>query len=629
MSKFARQAGSLTFSLLGIVVMAILLIVLNLIFGSVRARIDFTQDRLYTLSDGSKEILAKVESPVTLKFYCTRGPNMPAMFKSFAKRVEDLLAEYVVAGKGKVTLQKFDPQPDSDAEESASLDGVEGQQLQTGERIYLGLAITCVDATEALSVIHPDQENNLEYLISRAIYRVANPDRIKVGIMSALPVMGGPPNPMMMMQQRPQQQPPWLFVQQLRSDYDVEEVSMTASEIPEEIDTLLVMHPKGIADSALYAIDQFVLRGGRLLALVDPVALLDQSQPNQFGMSPPSPSNLEKLFKTWGVTFSDKVVADSRYWVQQRSQQGNDLRPTWLILDNDAVNGDDPVTNSLDRLIIVSGGAFSGDAAEGLEKTVLLRSSPDSQLVDGFRAAMPGDAIAKEFKAEDKEQAMAIRLTGTFKTSFPNGKPESDDAEKEDKDKPAGPENHLTESAEPGAVILVGDADFLYENFWSQQMNFFGQTVRTVTSDNNNLLLNALEQLSGDSSLISIRSRGITSRPLTHIRDMQKEAEQQFREEMTNLEEDLQEVQQKLNELQRTKKDANQRLVLSPEQMAEIEKAREREVEFKRELKELRKKYRRKINRLELRVQLANMVLMPVIIALGGIAFAIYRRSKA
>src|SRR3954470_18369702 len=271
-----KQVETFFYSTIGIVAMVLLLIAINFIASRARARIDLTSEKAYTLSPGTRAILAKLDTPVQIRFYCTKNSNaMPVFLTTYAQRVEDLLGEYRQASKGRIEVQRLNPEPDSDAEDSARLDGVEGQQLRTGERIYLGLSVGMLDQKQAIPFLTPDRERLLEYDISRAIARVATPEKPIVGVMSALPVMGQM-NPMMRRNQMQQQQPPWAFISELKRDFNVKQIEMTASEIPVDVKTLIVIHPKGIQAAAQYAIDQFVLRGGKLVAFVDPLCILDR-----------------------------------------------------------------------------------------------------------------------------------------------------------------------------------------------------------------------------------------------------------------------------------------------------------------------------------------------------------------
>ncbi|HJT81313.1 MAG TPA: GldG family protein, partial [Chthoniobacterales bacterium] len=328
-----RQIETILYSSVGIVAMLLILVAINFLIGRFPARVDLTAEKAYTLSAGTRAILAKLDTPIQIRYYCTKNvATMPVMLTTYAQRIDDLLSEYRQASNGKIRLQRLNPEPDSDAEDSARLDGIEPQPLRTGERIYLGISVTMLDQKQSIPFLTPQRERLLEYDISRAIARVMSPDKPAIGVMSALPVMGDT-NPMMM--QRGRSQPAWALLEELKRDFSVKQVEITADKIPDDIKLLLVIHPKGISETAQYAIDQFVLRGGKLIAFVDPLCALDRP-PMQTSMMPPSSSSsLPKLFTSWGYNFDPgKVVADMEHVAQL--QQGPN--PAVLALNETAIN---------------------------------------------------------------------------------------------------------------------------------------------------------------------------------------------------------------------------------------------------------------------------------------------------
>ena len=621
------------YSTVGVLAMLAVLVLLNIMGAREKRRIDLTAERAYTLSAGTRAILAKLDTPVQIRFYCTRGENrMPVFLKSYAQRVEDLLGEYRQASNGHIEIQKLDPEPDSDAEDSAKLDGIEGEPTPDGERVYLGVSVTMLDQKEALAFLPPDRERLLEYDLSRAISRVATPEKPVVGVMSALPVNGQPMNPMMMRMGQGGQKA-WAFITEMQHDYTVKPVEMTADKIPDEVKVLVVIHPKGITDAAQYAIDQFVLRGGKLVAFLDPLAVLDQAGGGQFGAT--SNSSLDKLLKAWGVTFdSTKVVADMNY--VGRTRRGRE--PAALQLTEKAVNKDDVLTAKADNLFMVFAGAFSGKPADGLQQTVLINSSGNSQLIDPMMAQMGGEQVIKDFKASGTEFPLAVRLTGKFKTAFPEGKPKvpepPPDPAKPDEKKPAPPaETGLKESAAENAVVLVGDTDFLQDQIAVQEAvnPFGGQRMLMPVNSNLAFAQAAIDQFTGDSNLIAVRSRASRERPFTVVKKMQADAEERYRAKIKELETTLTEAQTKLNTLQQAKAGqagAGQRFILSPEQQKEIENFRKKEGEVKQQLKLERKKLRVDIDSLETRVKWLNIAGMPLLVAAAGLLLALNRRQR-
>ena len=624
-----KQFETIIYSTVGVAGLLILILAINVIASAVKQRIDLTEEKAYTLSPGTKAILSKLDSKVTLRFYCSQGDEMPVFFKTYARRVEDLLSEYRQAGKGKIVIEKYNPTPDSDAEDSARLNGIEGQMIQMGgDRIYLGLVVSLLDEKAALPFLAPDRERLLEYDLSRAITRVVTPKKPMVGVMSAFPVFGQPSNPMMQRMGQQGQQP-WAFLTELKNDFDVVPVELTSQKIPDEINVLVVAHPKDISDSAQYAIDQFVLRGGKLIAFIDPMAYFDQ-QNNQFAQfgGGGGKSSLDKLLKAWGVEMEAGKVAADRV-LAARNQQGG-VMPAVLLMNEKGMNTNDIITSELKSLVLPFSGVFTGTPANGLKETVLLKTTSDSQLVDGLMASMSGEQITKEFKASGKEYAVAIRLTGKFKTAFPDGKPKAD-AKAEEKDapaeKPASDGGSLKESAAENAVVLVADADLLQDQVSVEVQNFFGQRILRPLNDNLNFVQSLVEQLSGDSNLINLRSRASMNRPFTRINEMRARADENYRGKIKEMEDSLAEAQRKLNELQQSKQ-TGQRFILSPEQQAEIEKFRKKESEVKIGLKEERKKLKKDTDALEFKTKVINIAAMPMAVAVAGLALAMVKRKR-
>ena len=619
-----KTGQTILFSTVGIVAMLLIVIAINLISSAFKARIDLTEEKAYTLSPGTKAILKKLDTPVKIRFYVTEGANdMPVFFKNYADRVEDLLDEYRQASGGKIRIDKLNPQPDSEAEDSANLDGVEGQMLNIGggERIYLGLAISQLDEKVALPFLSPDRERLLEYDITRAIARVANPEKPKVAVLTTLPIFGQPMNPMLA-QAGQRGSEPWVFVSELKRDFDVQQIEPTAESIPDEIKVLAVIHPKDITDATQFAIDQFLMKGGKLLVYVDSHAYFDQprNQANPMMNFGAGKSNLEKLFRQWGLAFdTTKVVADLNF--ASRNRQG--VMPAVLLLNQEAINQDDVVTSQVNTLLLPFPGAFTGTPAEGLKQTVLLTSSSNAFLIDAMMASMAGEQATRDFKGAGSQYNLGVRLTGKFKTAFPDGKPKTADAET---NKTSVATTALKESPET-TVTLIGDVDLLNDQVSVQVQEIFNQRIVIPQNGNLNLTQSLVEQLSGDQNLISLRSRASMNRPFTVVRKMEAEAQENYRATIQKAEEELQQTQQRLNDLQRNKQ-PGQRFILSPEQEAEVEKFRKRESEVKAELKKLRRNLRQETDALEFWTKVINIGAMPLAVALTGIVLAIVKRKR-
>ena len=632
-----KKFETLLYSAVGVVVMFVVIIAVNLIVGSARTRLDLTADKLYTLSPGTKAILQKLDTPVEVRFYFSQSESrVPSDIRTYASQVEDLLEEFREVSNGKVQIRRIDPKPDTDAEESAQADGIEPQPTGplSPENYYFGLVVSLDPQKAALPFLQPSRERLLEYDLARALGSVVSTNKPVVGVMTSLPMFGTPANPMMMrMGQQGQGQRPWVFISELKRDYEVRQVQMDTDKIDDAIQILVVAHPKEITDKAQFALDQFVLRGGKLLALLDAMCIIDKpQQPNNplAGMMPGGGSSLDKLLKAWGVAFdSTKVVGDlstTRELAFQENQRPQPM-PTWLFLNPDGINREDVVTSQLDNLLLPSAGTFSGTPATGLQQTVLLHTSKKSQLVDGMTAQFSGQKIMDDFKASGTEYALAIRLKGKFKTAFPEGKPAAPapDAADEKKDAAKPADTSLKESKTDGVVILMGDVDFIYDNFCVQVDRMFG--VARPINGNLGLVQNMIEQLSGDVNLVGTRSRGALRRPFTVVQRMQAEAEEQFRDKIRQMNEDLQKTQAQLSELQ-TKKEPGQKLILSPEQQAKIQEFQAKKRKTERDLRDLRKNLRQEIDSLENRLKWVNIAAVPLLVAAAGIALALIRKQR-
>jgi ABC-type uncharacterized transport system involved in gliding motility auxiliary subunit len=618
------------FSIGGVLAMFLLIAGVYVISHLAAQRVDLTEEHMFTLSQGTKAILKKLDTPVQIRYYVTQGKDMPVELRTYAQRVEDILNEYRKYGGNKIQVKKLDPQPDSDAEDSANLDGVEGQVLGgpfSGEKVYLGLSISMLDAKVALPFLSPARERLLEYDITRAVANVMSTEKAVVGVMSSLPIFGQM-NPMMMMQGGGRQEP-WIFVNELKRDFDVRELQPNVEKIDDEIDVLLVVHPKNFTDKALYAIDQFILRGGKVLAFVDPMSIVDSrsapgNNPMQGAMN--AGSSLERLTKAWGLDYDvSKVLADRVFTtkIDRGTGRGEDA-PAVLSLTDRAVNTNDVVTSQVDNILMPFAGAFTGTPAGGLKQTVLIHSSEQAQLVEKFMAEFGGDNIMKEFKPTGKEMPLAVRLTGKFKSAFPDGPPSSGDT-----NQAANASAHLKEGTKETTVVVVGDSDILYDQFVARVQNIFGQRMVFPMNGNLSFVQNLVEQSAGDQNLIAIRSRATMNRPFTRVREMEVAAQERYQSKIRDLEASLQETQTRLNELQQAKQSTGQqKMILSPEQQAELTKFRQKQAEANKELKQVRKSLRQDVESLQNRLKWLNIAGMPFLVTVAGISLAFVKRKR-
>ena len=623
-----KKLETILYSSAGIFVMLIILVAVNVVTGAKPVRVDMTQERAYTLSAGTKAILKKLDTPVKIRFYCSQSETATpetVYLKDYARKVGDLLQEYQqVAGKNLI-IQKFDPQPDSDAEDSARLDGIQPQPLPGVDPFYLGLSVSMADQRVAIPFLAPNREKQLEYDITRAISQVMNPEKPTIGIMSALPVFGGMPNPMMQ-QMGQQRSPAWTFVQQLEQDFNVKQIEMDATNFDADLHTLILIHPKGISTETQYAIDQFVLRGGKLIAFLDPFSIYASREQNPMARDTGgNSSTLDKLLPAWGFGFdTSKVVADLDFKMKLRGPNDQPVdAPAWLALTPEGINQKDIVTSEIDNVWLLLCGAFTGQPAAGLKEDVLLHSTKEAELADAFMANMSEQSLMSNFKPTGVDYKLAIRLTGKFKTAFPNGNPANTGTNAD-----AKADNSLKDSKTETSVVLFGDSDMLADDFSLRKMDSpFGQLVSQMNA-NLDLAQNLVEQMAGDSNLIGVRSRATTSRPFTRVKQIEATAEAKGQAKIAELQQSLQDAQQRLSELQQQKKDASQRFILSPEQQAEVENFQKKRVEVSRELRQAQKNLRKEVVSLETRLEWWNILAMPLAVTAAGIGIAVVKRRK-
>jgi ABC-type uncharacterized transport system involved in gliding motility auxiliary subunit len=627
-----KSLETILYSTAGIGLMLAVMIAVNVLTAVKPVRVDLTQEKSYTLSDGTRAILKKLDTPVKIRFYCTQGDSATpetVYLKTYARQVEDLLQEYKQAAGKNLIIEKLDPEPDSDAADSARLDGLQPQQLQTGDDFYLGLSVSMADQNVALPFLDPNRERQLEYDITRAISRVFTAEKPVVGVMSALPVFGEMGNPMMMQMGQQGGTPAWTLIDQLKQDFDVRHVEMTADKIDDDVKVLVVIFPKDITESAQYALDQFVLRGGRLIAFLDAQSALSSRQQNPMsGEMAAATASLDKLLPAWGVQFdTSKVVADLNFKMQLGGGNGQPTEaPAFLALTADGINTNDVVTSDLDNVWLPMSGAFTGEPAAGLKETVLLHSTTESELVDGMMAGMGGASILEGFKPSGVNYKLAIRLTGKFKTAFPAGNPADKAAGTNQVAKTA--DNSLKESKVETSVVLFGDSDLLADDFSLRKADGpFGPMV-TEMNANLDLAENLVEQMAGDSDLIGLRSRATVSRPFTLIKKMEADAEARGQVQIDQLQQSLQDTEQRLGELQQQKQDKDQRYILSPEQKAELENFRKKQAAVSKELKQARKDLRKEVVSLETRVEWLNILAMPLLVTAAGVGIAMVKRKK-
>jgi len=603
------------------------------------ARFDLTDQQLYTLSEGTKNILGSLDEPITLRFYLSKklATGLPGI-NSYANRVMELLQEYEIAAGGNVNLHIIDPEPFSEEEDRAVGYGLQGIPLNNGNaQFYFGLIGTSsTDDQELIPFFQPDREEFLEYDLTKLVHQLSNPKPKVVGLLSTLPLEGGPP-----MGMRPGQggSAPWMILDAIREVLQVKPLDKEVTSIPNDIEVLMVVHPKQLSDPTLYAIDQFVLRGGRALVFVDPHSEADRIPPNPrnpMGMQGPRNSDLGKVFDAWGIELvKGKVVGDlplaKKVNFQKQSRTLVADYPLWIDLTPKHLNAEDVVTAKLPNLTFASAGILKKKEGSGIDFIPLVETDEQAMQIDSSRLMFMPDVegLLRTYRPEGKKLTMAARLTGTVKTAFPDGRPEATDSD--DKGGDSGEESqtsqdrpHLTESAEPVNIIVVADTDMLQDRFWVQVQSFLGQRIGVPTSANNSFVTNALDNLTGSSDLITVRSRGSFSRPFTLVRAIQQEAEMQFRQKEQVLQQRLKGTERKIQDLQKQKEDQTA-VILSAEQQAALEGFRQQLVATRKELRSVQHELQKNIESLEGIVKFLNIGFMPLVIVVGGLVISAYK----
>ena len=624
---------------MGVVAVAAILIGINVLAETRLAnlQIDLTQQRLYTVSYGTRNVLKALQEPVTLRLYYSRtlGSRIPA-YGAYADRVSELLREYARIAKGKVKLEFLDPEPFSDTEDRAVAYGLQGVPIdQSGEQVFFGLAGTnLLDDERTIGFFQPEREPFLEYDLTRLIYELSNPKRPVVGLMSSLPLDGDPRTMMMARNSASMGGPgaPYVSILQLRQSSTVKTVATDTQVIDPEVQVLLVAQAQNVSDATLYAIDQFVMRGGRLMVMVDPHSEAEAAIPTQNGMPPENTaSNLPKLFDAWGITFDPAtVVGDLKgAWRVRSTDTDRTLAVDYVAWFNirDGINHDDPATADLSQVTVAAAGAIGRKEGAAIEFTPLLSSSDQSGSlpVETVKTLPDPGKILANFKPEGGPRVIAARVRGVLKSAF-EGPPPLAEGQKRVDNLPA----HIAQTAAPANLVVVGDTDILADRFWVRVQDFFGQQEATPFSDNGAFVANLIGTLAGGDALIGLRSRGTSQRPFDRVDDIQKVAEAQYRKTEQGLQKHLDEVEKQLTELRTGHGGAGgtAQAVITPEQRQAIDDLRRDVADTRTRLRNVQLELRRDISGLETRLRLADIVLVPAVLTVLAVLLGIARSRR-
>ncbi len=592
-------------------------------------RLDLTQNKLYTLTPGTRQVLDDLKEPVNLYFYFSRdaAAKQSPLIMPYATRVREFLEEIAARSNGKVHLRVIDPQPFSEDEDHAAEFGLQSLQSGTGDALYFGLAGTnSTDGRSAIPSFQPDREEFLEYDVAKLIHELGTPKKPVIGLLSSLGLQG---------QFDPstgQMSEPWPILAQIEQIFTVRPLTSDVDHIDKDVDVLMVVHPKNLPTKTLYAIDQFVMRGGRMLLFVDPNSGADTS-----GQDPQNPlasamanhsSTLEPLLSAWGVSYDPgKVIGDLELGLEVRSSlQAPPTRHIGILgLRHADMAPKDVVTASLDVINMATAGALAArPGAKTTFEPLLLSSTSAAPLpAERFSALSDPSTLRDGFRPTGVRYALAARLTGPVDSAFPQGLPADQ--------KPASgpPLAHMPKSVAPANIVIIADTDLLMDYMWVQTRQMLGQKIAQAFANNGDLVANVLDNLSGSSALISIRGRASFSRPFERVEAMRRLADDRLRSKALELQSELQQTEAKLTELQSKRNDQTS-LMLSPEQEQELKRFTAEKTRARKELRETQRGLDVDIDRLESLIKILNIAVAPLIVAVaGGFILGLRRRRKS
>jgi ABC-type uncharacterized transport system involved in gliding motility auxiliary subunit len=594
-------------------VLVLVLGCLWIIFSTLGIRLDLTQEKFFTLSEGSKNLVNKLPEDVSLKLYFSSSVrNLPVPIKAYAARVEDLLRQYVSASRGKISLEILDPRPDTDADNWARRYGLKPVPVIDGAELFFGLAVFAGKKEAVIPYIDPRREQFLEYDISEALQKLVSKDRPVVGLISSIEMVAKKPT--YDMQSILQGNGDWVLVNELRKIADVEDIASDAGSLPDGIKILIVHHPKNLGDNILRAIDQFVLKGGKLIALVDPFSRVDLDKQVQSGNTSNISvhSDLKTLFSAWDIEFdSSKLVGDLKHPTQITAGGTALTYPFFIQVPEKGINKEAKITGQLKQLLFGEAGSVSlrSGSLHTFDRLITTSTSAGTVGIDTIN--MGPDAAARKLSSENREYTLAGMLRGKLKSAFTA---------------PSGKADWLTQSKSESFVIVVGDADFPADQNSVQKIPFANQIVAKPINDNLNFLINAVDFFSGSEDLIAIRSRGRFTRPFEKLVDIQEKAQAKWKSEEDSIQKKLNETQANLREMQGARIEAN-KIVLTPEQQNAIERFRVEEAQMQTRLREVRRNLREDIESLGRILAIVNLAVVPIGVTLaGGVVFR--RRAR-
>ncbi len=618
-----------SFTVIGLLVLIVLFLVVNMVSSTLftNTRIDLTENELFTLTDGTRNIIKSIEEPVTMYlFYSDKASKDVPQLRTYATRVKELLKEYEQLSNGNIALNIVDPLPFSEEEDQAGSFGLQAIPVgATGENMYFGLAASnAVGDVEVLPFFQPQREQFLEYDVSKLLTTLSNPKKTVVGIITQLPIFGG------FDMETTQMTKAWAIVAQMRQLFEVKQLDVTTDLIDADVDILMVVHPKNITVPTQYAIDQFVMRGGKAIFFVDPHSEVDlpvKQQDSPLEVEGGRTSSLKTLFDAWGIDFdASKVVLDRKYALTVGGAHNGQSRHYGLLaVTNEDIDADDVISSELEVISAGVSGFIKAKEGVDINITPIVTSSDDSTLIEAsrFRFLPDLNQLSNGFEPTGEKYILSARIEGKLNSAFET-RPAMSGAKKVDESKYG---EHLVSVEDEANLIVVADTDMLSDRMWVQVQEFFGEQIFNSWANNGDLIINAIDNLTGSTDLISIRGRETSTRPFVVVNDLRLAADKKFRSTEEVLQAKLTETEAKLVELQKVRDDSNE-LELSAEQEEEIIRFQQDKFKVRKELRQVRHNLDLDIEKLGSKLKFINIGLVPIVISILALILSFIRSRK-
>ena len=575
----------------------------------VNKKIDLTTDKLFTVSENTKSIIKNLSEPISIKLFFSNSLSKElSQIRDYEKRVRELLMSYKKISNKNITIEIIDPRPFTDQEDLANVYGIQGLQLnEEGERFYFGAVFSnSVDDTTVIPFFELDREQFLEYDLTKTIYNLANTTKPNIGLISGLPLVGRVNNS----QGNAQYERPFFIYQTLSEFFNVIDLSLEVSEIPQNVDQLLIVHPKNLSDVTLYAIDQFVMTGKGVTIFTDPFSEFDNNLSKPESEKDFSNSNLSRLFTSWGFDMKPgMVIGDIVNGRKVSLGPSNDQKIVtyvlWLAIQQNLLSNTDIITSNLDYIFLKSAGSIENlNTNSSLVIEPLISTSKESMLIERYKMQFRADPeqLLKDFQSQDKNYIIGARIKGEFDSAF-----SMEEIKKIELDT-----NKHINNIKDANIILFADTDLLSDNTWISEQDMFGRNSITPIADNGRMVVNSIESMSGGRNLIGLRGRGSSNRPFLVIEDLQKKAELSFREKQISLQNELQGTEDKLKEIQSNQLDSSESK--TSEQNKAIEEFQRKILSIRKQLRDVQRQLNADIERLENNIKVLNIWTMPLIV---------------